>query len=82
MVDLPEVMDNLKPNEDGMAAESLTEAVGRTHIVVSSGTLDGKTQSTTFVTESMRSRTGGVGYTASTILNNFKLVDADEHSSN
>jgi len=82
VVDLPEVMDNLQPNEDGMAAETLSEAVGRTHIIVSTGTLDGKTQETTTVTERMRSRTGGNGNTASTILNNFKLVDGDEHSSN
>jgi len=77
----PEVMDNLFPNEDGVADESLSEAIGRTRMVPS-GSLDGKTQASTLVTESMRSRVDGVSNIASSILNNFKFVQSDEHSNN
>jgi len=77
----PEVMDNLFPNEDGVADEFLSEAVARTRMVPS-GSLDGKTQVSTLVTESMRSRAGGISNTASSILDNFKFVESDEHSDN
>jgi hypothetical protein len=77
MIVSPEVMDNLSLNEDGIAAESLSEAVGRTYMV-ESGSLDGKSQTSVPLTESMLSS----GNTASSILNKFKFAESAEHSNN
>ena len=82
MIVSPEVMNNLSLNNDGIAAESLTEAAIGHSYMIESGSLDGKTQTSVPLTESMQSRMGGVSNTASSILNNFKSVESDEHSNN
>jgi len=71
MTSSPEIIENLQPNEDEMAAEPLSEAVGGTQTAPMTGTLN-----------SLLSRTAGTGNSAATAWNKFKLVDTDENTSN